>query len=178
MEKRLAPLERGATDCPRVRLRSAQLDAIEKTAAPRPQGDFGNGHLLSEWGVKLNRVMFSSASEHWETPKDVYDKLDAEFEFSYDPCPLQGEGGLSASWAGTRVFCNPPYNREIPKWLAKAREADLTVYLLPARTDTCWWHDYVMQADEIRFLRGRLKFGGAKYNAPFPSCVVIFRGAK
>jgi site-specific DNA-methyltransferase (adenine-specific) len=123
--------------------------------------------------------MFSSVSEHWATPPEVFSRLNGEFNFTLDPCPLEPPcDGLTRLWAGERVYCNPPYNREIPKWLAKAREAELAVYLLPARTDTRWWHEYAMKADEIRFLKGRLKFGGAKHGAPFPSCVVIFRGEK
>jgi site-specific DNA-methyltransferase (adenine-specific) len=78
------------------------------------------------------------------------------------------------SWAGHRVFCNPPYGRGVDRWLAKAREADCAVYLLPARTDTAWWHDHALKADEIRFVRGRLKFGGAQNSAPFPSVILIY----
>jgi hypothetical protein len=85
--------------------------------------------------------------------------------------------GLSESWAGKRVYCNPPYGRGVGDWLAKAREAELAVFLLPSRTDTKWWHEYAMKADEIRFLRGRLKFGDAKNGAPFPSVVLVYRGA-
>jgi len=119
--------------------------------------------------------LFSSASVHWSTPHDLYAALDAEFHFTLDPCPLAGdEDGLMRSWVGQRVYCNPPYGRGVGDWLAKAREADLAVFLLPARTDTKWWHDYAMRADEIRFLRGRLKFGDAKAGAPFPSVVLIY----
>ena len=132
-------------------------------------------------------VLFSSACEAWATPRAVYDALHAEFAFTFDPCPLMepaqagmslfGTDGLYKPWDGHRVFCNPPYGPGIAKWLAKAREADLAVYLLPSRTDTRWWHDHAMHADEIRFLRGRLKFGGATTGAPFPSVVLVFRGA-
>lgn len=123
----------------------------------------------------MDRVLFSSTSEHWATPSDVYGKLDEEFSFTYDPCPLGGNGGLSSSWEGKRVYCNPPYGKGIGDWLKKANEADLAVFLLPARTDTKWWYEYAMKADEIRFLRGRLKFGGSKNSAPFPSVVLICR---
>jgi site-specific DNA-methyltransferase (adenine-specific) len=119
--------------------------------------------------------MFSSASEHWATPTDTYAALDAEFSFTLDPCPLHGAGGISRSWRGERVYCNPPYGRGVAEWLAKATEADLAVFLLPARTDTRWWHEYAMQADEIRFLRGRLRFGESKNSAPFPSVVLVYR---
>lgn len=84
--------------------------------------------------------------------------------------------GLALSWRGQRVFCNPPYRRgQIERWLAKAREAYLAVYLLPSRTGAAWWHDHALRADEIRFVRGRLKFGGAKINAPEWSVIVIYR---
>jgi hypothetical protein len=88
--------------------------------------------------------------------------------------PLWGTDGLSISWAGQRVFCNPPYGPGIGQWLAKATEADLAVYLVPSRTDTRWWHEYAMRADQIRFLRGRLRFGEAKSGAPFPSAVLVY----
>ena len=126
-------------------------------------------------------VLFSSASVHHATPPDVRAALDSEFGLDFDPCPLSESpevDGLAVSWAGRRVFCNPPYGRGIGAWLAKAREADVAVFLLPARTDTAWWHEYAMKADEIRFLRGRLKFGGAKNSAPFPSVVLVYRGAR
>jgi hypothetical protein len=125
----------------------------------------------------MNRALFTSTSQHWATPPDVYAALDAEFHFTLDPCPHRTPRltGLTLSWRGKRVYCNPPYGRGVDRWLAKAREAKLAVYLLPARTDTYWWHEYAMRADEIRFLRGRLKFGGSKNSAPFPSVILVFR---
>jgi site-specific DNA-methyltransferase (adenine-specific) len=116
----------------------------------------------------------------------VFEALDAEFHFTLDPCapPTRGwlagpDDGLEASWSGQRVFCNPPYQRgQIGRWLAKAREADLAVFLLPSRTGTPWFHDYALAADEIRFLRGRLRFSGAEVDAPFDSLLVIFRAAR
>lgn len=125
-------------------------------------------------------TLFSSASDRWVTPKAVYAALDSEFAFDFDPCPLDGDGdGLSTlfcQWRGKRVFCNPPYGPEVGKWLRRGLEADVAVYLLPARTDTRWFHDIVMpHASEIRFLKGRLKFGDAKSGAPFPSMIVVFR---
>lgn len=125
----------------------------------------------------MNRILFSSQSVHWATPKGCYDELNSEFHFNYDPCPLHGSGidGTKSDWRGKRVFCNPPYNRAISDFLLKASESDLAVYLLPARTDTKWFHDIVLpNAKEIRFIRGRLKFGGAKKDCPFPTCVAIF----
>ena len=83
---------------------------------------------------------------------------------------------MAVSWNGKRVYCNPPYGPGIKDWLAKAIEADLAVFLLPARTDTKWWHEYAMKAKEIRFIKGRLKFGGATTGAPFPSVLLIYGG--
>lgn len=129
----------------------------------------------------FSRVQFSNATGKWQTPTHVYDALHAEFAFTLDPCPIDDaerifeQDGLLRSWKGERVFCNPPYGRGIWRWLDKAIEADIAVYLLPARTDTKWWHDYAMKADEIRFIRGRLVFGGAKFNAPFPSVILVYR---
>lgn len=129
-----------------------------------------------------NGPHFLSLSNEWSTPVVVYDGLDAEFGFDYDPCPLHDGGlipdGLMADW-GNVTFCNPPYSA-IKSWVRKGWEqwrlGKTVVFLIPSRTDTAWWHDYVMEATEIRFIRGRLKFGDAKNSAPFPSCVVVFRG--
>jgi hypothetical protein len=126
----------------------------------------------------LNSVVFSSASVHWSTPHDLYEALHAEFAFDYDPCPLQSlTDGLVGDWTGKRVYCNPPYGPGIRRFLEKgAVEPDLAVFLLPARTDTKWFHELVLPlAKEVRFLRGRLKFGEAKNGAPFPSMLAIYR---
>lgn len=128
----------------------------------------------------MNRVLFSSQSMHWATPKSVYDALDREFNFDFDPCPLHeteldGAAPLFTQWRGKRVFCNPPYNGIRP-FLDRATEADVSVYLIPARTDTRWFHEICLPlASEIRFIKGRLKFADAKASAPFPSMLVIFR---
>ncbi len=124
-------------------------------------------------------IHFSSATDRWATPRAVYESLDAEFGFDFDPCPLDGEvdgrSTLFSEWRGKRVFCNPPYGPEITKFLERAHEAELAVFLIPARTDTRWFHDIVLpKAREIRFIKGRLKFGDAKNSAPFPSMVVVF----
>ena len=124
-------------------------------------------------------VHFSSATDRWATPTAVYAALDEEFRFNFDPCPLDGEDDgllpLFVSWRGLRVFCNPPYGPGIAKWLERGAEAEIAVYLLPARTDTRWFHEIVLpRAKEIRFIKGRLTFGDATDSAPFPSMVVIF----
>ncbi len=131
--------------------------------------------------MSINKGLFSSASIHWATPGDLYIELDREFQFNDDPCPLHSnDNGLLRPW-GSRVYVNPPYGKEITKWLRKAYQESLegkfVVCLIPSRTDTKWWHDYVMKAREIRFLRGRLKFGNSRNSAPFPSAIVIFQGA-
>jgi len=124
-------------------------------------------------------VHFSSATVEWPTPVGVRADLDAEFHFNFDPCPIGGtQDGLSSlftPWIGKRVFCNPPYGPGIGKWLERGLEADLSVFLIPARTDTRWFHEIVLpKAKEIRFIKGRLKFGDAVNSAPFPSMLVVF----
>jgi phage N-6-adenine-methyltransferase len=136
-------------------------------------------------------VHFSSETNFWETPQALFDALNAEFAFTLDVCALAEnakcpkfftpeQNGLFQKWTG-RCWMNPPYGRAIGEWMRKAYESALqgvlVVCLVPSRTDTAWWHDYAMKG-EIQFLKGRLKFGDAKYNAPFPSAVVIFRPSK
>lgn len=135
------------------------------------------------------KVHFSSASDDWPTPEDFFRACDREFgplrldvcaSAENAKCPryfTREDDGLSKPWNG-RVWMNPPYGREIGKWVKKAFEsaksgAKVVVCLLPARTDTAWWHDYVSQGS-VRFIRGRLKFGGHKNSAPFPSALVVF----
>lgn len=135
-------------------------------------------------------LMFSSKNSSWETPQWLFDELDREFNFDLDvaadkhnhkcKCYFTEEfNGLIQPWALTN-WMNPPYGREIGKWVKKAYEESLkgstVVCLLPARTDTKWFHDYIYGKAEIRFIKGRLKFSGNKYNAPFPNMIVIFRG--
>src|SRR5438874_1439092 len=102
-------------------------------------------------------VHFSSASAEWSTPQDVYERLHEEFSFTLDPCPINGEADglarLLLPWYGKRVFCNPPYGPGLRKWLERAREAEVAVYLIPARTDTRWFHEIVLpEAREVRFI--------------------------
>jgi phage N-6-adenine-methyltransferase len=134
-------------------------------------------------------LMFSSAKCEWQTPQSTFDALHQEFGFETDVCALPENAkcakfytpemdGLAQTWKGV-CWMNPPYSREMPKWIRKAwessQEAGATVVcLLPSRTDTKAWHDFCMK-DEIRFIRGRLKFGGHTNSAPFPSAIVIFR---
>jgi len=133
--------------------------------------------------------LFSSATNEWSTPQKFYEQLDEEYHFTLDPCCTtetakcetfftKEDDGLSRSWEGHTVFMNPPYGREIKDWIKKAyRESckpnTTVVCLIPARTDTKYWHRYCMEAAEIRLIKGRLKFGG-KGPAPFPSAVVVF----
>lgn len=126
-------------------------------------------------------VMFSRVTDHWSTPEHVYNALNQEFGFDFDPCPLNADfDGLSIEW-GKSNFVNPPYSKLYP-WCRKAHEefkkGKLVVMLIPSKTDTKYWHEFVMEATEIRFIKGRLKFGGAKNGAPFPSSIVIFDGRR
>ena len=138
-------------------------------------------------------VMFSSRAMDWATPQAFFDQLDSEFHFTLDPCADKSnhkcdryftvaDDGLRQPWGGQTVFCNPPYGRAIKDWVKKcseeAKQPDTTVVLLiPARTDTAYFHDYIYQKPnvEVRFIRGRLKFGDGKNSAPFPSMIAIFR---
>lgn len=137
--------------------------------------------------MAINAGMMSSKSDLWETPHDFFEKLDLEFNFEIDVCANKENAkcekyfseeidGLKQEWDGI-CWMNPPYGREIGKWIKKAYESSLTgatvVCLVPARTDTKWWHEYCMRG-EIRLVKGRLKFGNSKNSAPFPSAVVIF----
>ena len=135
-----------------------------------------------------NKIHFSSNSNEWATPQDFFDELDKEFHFTLDPCATKEnakckkfytieDNGLLMPWNNEVVFCNPPYGREIKHWVQKASEAKggIVVMLLPARTDTIYFHKYIYHRTWIRFLKGRLKFGGSKNSAPFPSMVVIFK---
>jgi len=127
--------------------------------------------------------LMSSLTDEWRTPQSLFDKLDKEFNFDSDPCPMKDKPlkkGMINGW-GERTFINPPYS-SLKTWLLTAyyhavKYKKLSVMLIPSRTDTTWWHDYVMKANEIRFIKGRLKFNDAKGSAPFPSAVIVFRGA-
>lgn len=128
-------------------------------------------------------------NDQWATPRRLFDELNAEFDFTLDVCATAGnakcanyyspeQDGLRQAWSG-RCWMNPPYGRAIKTWIKKAyqaaRDGAMVVCLLPAKTDTGWWHDYVMKASEIRFLRGRLYFSDGPGRCPFPCAVVVFR---
>lgn len=137
----------------------------------------------------MNEVVFSSVRQDWATPRGFFDALDAEFGFTLDACATTEntkvpiffsveDDALTKRWHDV-VWCNPPYGYRIGKWVKKGfDEAQLgatVVMLIPAKTETAYWHDYVMRASEIRLIRGRLRFSGFSVNAPFPSAVVVFR---
>ncbi len=137
-----------------------------------------------------NNVMFSSKDQTWETPIKFFNKVNKEFNFDIDVCATEATAkcdiyytpeidGLKQDWNGN-CWMNPPYGREIGKWIKKAYEESLkgatVVCLIPARTDTTYWHEYIFPyASEIRFIKGRLKFGNSTNSAPFPSALVIFK---
>jgi phage N-6-adenine-methyltransferase len=150
---------------------------------------FSNGeHLMT-----ISKALYSSRSEGWPTPQQFFDALQREFRFTLDPCATESNAkcgrfftkrhdGLTRDWGRHRVFCNPPYGRTMTLWARKCYDASrrgaLVVLLAHARTDTRWFHDWVYgKADDIRFVRGRLKFGDGRQSAPFPSLVAVFRPA-
>ena len=140
----------------------------------------------------MDEVHFSSKSNEWETPKEVFDTLNKEFNFTLDPCCTEetakcdkfytiSENGLKQDWSKDTVFVNPPYGREISDWVKKSYEEYLkgatVVMLIPARTDTKYYHDYIFNKAEIRFIKGRIKFlqnGEIGQSAPFPSAIIVF----
>ena len=138
-------------------------------------------------------LMFSNKSNEWATPQSLFDELNAEFHFTLDPCAddinhkcdkyyTVNDDGLVQDWSGERVFCNPPYGRQVGNWVKKCfsevygGKCKCAVMLLFAKTDTKWFHNYIYNKAEIRFIRGRIRFGNQENDAPFPSMVVIFRG--
>lgn len=138
----------------------------------------------------INKGMMSSNTDEWATPNYFFEELNKEFNFTLVPCAThenhkcnnyftKEQDGLKQTWKGHKVYCNPPYGREISKWVEKAynenKKGTFVVMLLPARTDTRWFHNYIYNQHEIRFLKGRLKFGNSKNSAPFPSMIVIMK---
>lgn len=144
----------------------------------------------------MNPVLLKSEKMDWATPFAFFEKLDQEFNFSIDVCASswnakldrywsEEDDSLSLSWVGEVCFMNPPYGRDIKFWIKKAYEESLkgstVVALIPSRTDTSYWHDFIQDKAEVRFIRGRIKFErpeGSSDPAPFPSAVVIWRGLK
>ena len=136
-------------------------------------------------------LMFSSDKMDWTTPIELFKELDKEFHFTLAPCSTHenalcekhytiDEDGLKQDWGGETVYCNPPYGREVKHWVKKCYEESLKdnttiVLLIFARTDTKYFHDYIYKKAELRFIKGRLKFGNCKNSAPFPSILAIFR---
>ena len=146
---------------------------------------------MGERKSRLTAGMFTSTTDLWNTPQAFFDQLNAEFHFTLDPCAnddnhkcakyyTEQQDGLAQDWGGQIVFCNPPYGRAIGAWVKKCYEESrkpntLVVMLIPARTDTSYFHDYIYHKAELRFIRGRLHFNEAPQGAPFPSMVVVFR---
>lgn len=140
----------------------------------------------------MTKGLFSSNTDLWATPKAFFEKLNERFHFTLDPCANEEnhkcdkyytieQDGLKQDWGGQRVFCNPPYGSAIKHWVKKCYEESLkpgtlVVMLIPARTDTSYFHDYIYHKAELEFVRGRLHFNDAPQGAPFPSMVVIFNG--
>lgn len=153
----------------------------------RPQRPGGEGGEVKN---RTMEVMTRSGDMTWATPQAWFDYLDLEFGFTLDPCCVHEtakckkhftptEDGLAQPWTDERVFMNPPYGRELVRWMKKAHDEALTggalvVCLVPARVDTDWWHRFASKG-EIRFPKGRVKFAGAENSAPFPVAIVIFR---
>lgn len=150
----------------------------------------GMGHRIQKVRIMVNKALLSNATDEWSTPDDFFNKLNEIYKFTLDPCATLAntkcekfftvnDDGLSKSWRLHTTFCNPPYSK-MKDWVAKcfyeSEQLDTkVVMLIPSRTDTKYWHDYVMKANRIIFVKGRLRFGGAKNVAPFPSCVVEFK---
>ncbi len=136
--------------------------------------------------------IFSRESDEWSTPDAFFQELDREFHFTLDPCAsdenhkcewyyTKEQDGLTKDWGGHCVFCNPPYS-EIARWTEKSyregtKDNTTVVLLIPSRTDTQYFHNFIYHRSEIRFVEGRLRFSESKNSAPFPSMIVIFRGA-
>lgn len=136
----------------------------------------------------INKGMFSSKTDEWYTPQSFFDKYDNEFKFELDVCAddlnhkcskyyTKKNDALTKDWKGI-CWMNPPYGRSINKWIKKAYDSAIkgatVVCLLPSRTDTKWFQDYCLMSNDIRFIRGRIKFGGSTNSAPFPSVIVVF----
>ena len=149
-----------------------------------------NKNALLKGEDVISETLFSSRSEDWATPQGLFDKLDRFFDFQLDVCASKDnhkchqyfsiqEDGLSQKWSSyKRIWMNPPYGKGIEKWMQKAyceaQEGAIIVCLVPARTDTRWWHNWVNGKAHVHFIKGRLKYGNAKRSAPFPSAIIVY----
>lgn len=147
------------------------------------------GFRVLKGTTMIGEALYSKNTDEWETPEAIYEPLNEEFHFTLDPCCTDSnakcekhytreQDGLKQDWSGETVWCNPPYGRAIKAWVEKcakhADEGGTAVMLLPSRTDTAWFHEYVLGKAEVRFVKGRIKFGHSKHSAPFPSIIVVF----
>lgn len=132
----------------------------------------------------INKGMFSSKRQNWKTPKVIYDQLNQEFKFDFDPClfethTIHMKDMLGSDWPGQSIFVNPPYDR-LSLWIEKcskeAAKGKTVVMLIPSRTDTEAFHEFIYGKADLRFIKGRLCFDDSGKRAPFPSMIVIFRG--
>jgi phage N-6-adenine-methyltransferase len=162
-----------------------------KTCGPKCRKRESRRRLSVTKKMSHMKARFTSATDLWSTPQDLFDRLNSRFGFTLDVCAVAenakcerfytpADDGLAQPWTGV-CWLNPPYGRTIDQWLRKANEAvkqgATVVALVPVRTDTRWWHDYVT-AHELEFLPGRLRFGSAKHHAPFASAVVVMRPSR
>jgi phage N-6-adenine-methyltransferase len=140
--------------------------------------------------VMVAKILFSSATDEWSTPQSFFDKLNRRYRFTLDPCAApenakcdlfftREQNGLVQDWGTHRVFCNPPFGKQIGAWVRKCFEASqkgaLVALLAPCRTDTRWWHDWIEGKARVTFVRGRLRFGNARASAPFPAVIAVYR---
>lgn len=170
------------------------MSEVSNTPKRRTIAASDNAAVLGGMKAK-NNGRYNGNGREWETPPELFAELDAEFNFTLDPCATaanakcarfftEEDNGLEQDWSGERVFMNPPYGREVYAWTRKAREeaatGALVVGLLPASTDLAWWHEDVVDHAEVRYIRGRVRFlTGGPYRASgfFASVIVVWRPA-
>ena len=143
----------------------------------------------------INKGMFTSNKDDWETPQDLFEELNSQFNFNLDAAAskknakckryfTKKDDALKQEWGNNVIWCNPPYGKQIGKFVEKAYYTwlkfpkSIVVMLLPARTDTKWFHEYIYNKAEIRYIKGRIHFSGSKNGAPFPSMIVIYKDSK
>lgn len=144
---------------------------------------------MADRDTYMSDGLFSSRTDEWATPQSLYDELNREFNFTLDPCATSAnakceryftkeQDGLKQSWAGEIVFCNPPYGKMMSKWVEKCHQESAgatVVMLIPARTDTRYFHEFIYKKHEVRFIRGRLRYNDGRGQSPFPSMIVVMR---